>query len=224
MKNVLVGIMYNLGNNFSAYEHITDVAMKRIKHFNPNVFDEYILLVNNHNAKNCSDMFRHQFEKLHNIWKEGDVNILFVESDVLCFGDLSQLLKGDKMMLYSSGSAANPKEFNSGVIYFPSTMKQSVWDLMFKMAADWKHHWAYNQQIFDAGFRSQFESFEDCVTEIRKFGAFGKFNWYKTLYHKDISEKDAILTHHFSSRGVDRLVELYADYIVEESAPNYRYV
>jgi hypothetical protein len=131
-------------------------------------------------------------------------------------------------MMYSSGSAPNREEFNSGIVYFPATMDERLWAYWFSMITPekWQTSWAFNQKIYDIGFKSQFSnSYELCRAEILKYGAFGKYNWYgHELWKSDLPFSEAVLTHHFTSRGAARLLELYEQYDLPMPAPLCRTV
>ena len=223
MRNILVGALYDLGADYPVYKELTEISLKRIAAFNPEI-DEFVVLVNNSGVRSTTEMFREWFHKVHSLWQSGDVNILMIETDVLCHGSVMPLYNGDKFMMYSSGSAADPEEFNSGIVYFPASMDPSLWEPMLEStkAGNWNTKWAFNQQVMDKVFKSQFGSYDACIEEIKKYGPVGKYNWFEGLFKSDLKSQDAILTHHFTSRGPHRLLELYKKHDLASPVPIYR--
>jgi hypothetical protein len=213
MRNIYVTTLYNLPVSgctgelgvYDLYKKAFEISLKRVYKFNSELFDEYIVLVNNESAQNNGDMDYNIIKKLYSIWSQGEVNVLYSEVDTICHGDLSDVFKFDKMMMFAKGTAPDPEEYNSGVLYFPASMPQNVWDTIMSMHSDWKTYWAYFQKIFDTAYKMH-----GPVSENRRFNAF----WGPV--------ESPLITHHFSSRGIHNLLEVYKEYDSSDPLPSFR--
>ena len=212
MRNIYVTTLYDLPISgcvsetgvYELYKKACMISLARVHKFNKNFFDEYVVLVNTDGAQNNGEMDYHIIRKLYSLWKEGDCNILYSEVDTLCHGPLNELNNFKKFMMFAKGSAPDPEEYNSGVLYFPATMDQSVWDYVMKMHSDWKSYWAYFQKIFDTAYKMQGD-----VTVNRRYNAFEPI-------------EAPLITHHFSSRGIRQLLDLYRNYESDDPVPTFR--
>lgn len=211
MKKIYVTTLYKLPisgcvkehNVYELYKKAFEISLKRVHKFNNDFFDEYVVLVNNNNAMDNGEMDYHIIDKLYTLWKRGNVDILYSEVDTLCHGSLRELSNLTKFTMFAKGSAPDKEEYNSGVMYFPSTMDQAVWDIIMNHHKDWKPYWAYFQKIFDTAFKSQ-----GPVSEDRRYNAF-------------VSTSNPIITHHFSSRGIKNLLSVYKHYESDDPLPPF---
>jgi hypothetical protein len=213
MKNIYVTTLYNLKTSglvgefdvYELYKQAFKISLKNIHKHNKFFFDEYIVLINNNDAKNNGEMDYHIILKLYEIWSKGNVNVFYSEIDTICHGSLEKVLNFNNFMMFSKGSAPDPDEYNSGVLYFPCTMDKTVWDYILKMHSTWDMRWAYFQKIFDSAFKSQ-------KIEIKEHSEFNSFK----------GELNPLITHHFSSRGIHNLIHVYKQYDIDEELPLYK--
>lgn len=189
---------------YDLYKKAFETSLKRVHKFNPTLFDEYIVLINNEGACSNGEMEYHVVRKLYDLWKEGR-SILFSEVDTLCHGSLEEILQFKNFKMFAKGSASDPDEYNSGVMYFPTEMNPCIWDCIMQMHRDWKPHWAYIQKVFDTAYK-----FQGSVTEDPRFNAFSP----------DI--QNPLITHHFSSRGIHNLLEVFKKYESDDPLPAFR--
>jgi hypothetical protein len=186
------------------YKKAFEISLRRFHKFNSTLIDEYIVLINNDGSTVHSDMDYNVIRKLRDLWIKGETNILYAEVDTLCHGSTEEIFNLEKFTMFSKCSAPDPEEYNSGVLYFPAVMNKDVWDAIMVMHKQWNPHWAYFQKIFDTAFKMQGPVYEN-----------KKYNSFTDLLNP-------IITHHFSSRGIHKLLKIYQDYISEDPVPPFR--
>jgi hypothetical protein len=222
-KNIYVTTLYNLPlsgcvsdkNVYDIYKKCCMTSIKNFHKYNKEIIDDYIILVNNENAQNNGEMDYYIIKKLYEIWKQYNANVFYCEIDTLCHGSIKKIFENcDKMTMFSKGSSENPDEFNIGVLYFPYTTKQDTWDTLLKMHSNWDLKWAYFQEIMDKTFKSQFNSYDELKEYTNGLEIYNSFS---------NNCENPIITHHFSSRGIHKLHELYKNYEDESSEiPSYK--
>jgi hypothetical protein len=109
-------------------------------------------------VKNINQAFQKTFFEIYNIWRQGNVNILYTDPDTLVIKDTDIWNISDHFMMFNftdPKSFATPNQyqrffphfFNAGVRYFPAAMSQHIWDQAIIMANSWDENSYDTEQI-----------------------------------------------------------------------------
>lgn len=155
-------------NNYSYYEKLLALSNETAKkHINE---PEYTRIVFNGQVDHIQDVFRKSLLFLHKLWKENyPCNILYTGPDVMFFQTVSFSDKFDRFMMFNytdprSGFGFSDY-FNADVKYYPSTMKEELWDIALKMEREWPSYtfWDYEQTIWNKMLWSQSITLKECL-------------------------------------------------------------
>ena len=111
--------------------------------------------------------FKQHFFDLYDLWKQGDVNILYADLDVLFIRPFNWFDFSDHFVMYDLN--------NSGIRYHGHDMTPDTWELAFKRCQTWNpEQWDYEQEIYKemARLPSNFEhrkiEYNDLVINLPK--------------------------------------------------------
>jgi hypothetical protein len=161
MQNILVLKHYKLKNSsrwcngqsdlddekykqfINSYEEMKSMCISSAKKFLLGLDD---IVIHDTEADNIQAAFKQHFYDLHDIWKSGNVNILYADLDVLFIREFNWFAISDYFVMY------DPE--NSGLRYHGHNMDKKLWDLAFEMCKSWDFDkWAYEQDIYETILR-----------------------------------------------------------------------
>ena len=152
---------------YTLYSSMCEILSESADKFIPGDWDFEII---ENEVDNYQEIFDTNFNEIYEMWDGGKNNILFLDLDAFIINtvDVFDKLSDFQMFNYTdpktlSGKDANNKYglqhehyFNAGVRYYPSSMKQEVWDLGWQYAKDWDYNiWGTEQIIFNEMMYSQ---------------------------------------------------------------------
>lgn len=172
-KNILIMVNYKLKEFYykgdsSDYSEICSVCYKSFKK-NLMDLDEVIILTGI--EKNYNKMFKDKFYKIMDIHRNGDCNILYVDTDTVCIKDTEifgkfnfctsfcicndlRYRKYTALVPINIYKSLNPW-FMCSVQYYPSSMDKKLWDIGESLAKNWINVWAYECIIYNSMIHAQ---------------------------------------------------------------------
>jgi hypothetical protein len=155
MQNILVLKHYKLKNSsgwsrsfnpdnekykqfINSYEEMKSMCISSAKKFLLGLDD---IVIHNTEADDIQAAFKQHFYDLHDLWKSGNVNILYADLDVLFIREFNWFAVSDYFVMYALA--------NSGLRYHGHNMDKKLWDLAFEKCESWDFdRWAYEQDIY----------------------------------------------------------------------------
>jgi hypothetical protein len=209
MKNILVLKHYKLKNKtvgwpsgtpsplhrlkvIDAYEEMKYMCMASAKHFVLGLDD---IVVHNAEVDNIQEAFRQHFYELYDLWKTGDVNILYADLDVLFVKKFNWFDMSDYFVMYDP--------INSGIRYHKYNMDEKLWELAFEMCKNWNFNkWDYEQDIYKKMWQQQYimQSCQNIHPDIYQRLVINRpeYNSVEEFFKKN---SDCCAVHFHASRG-----------------------
>lgn len=120
------------------YEEMKEMCLASAKKFLLGLDD---IVIHETNVYNIQDGFKQHFFDLYDIWKQGNVNILYADLDVLFIREFNWFEFSDHFVMYHL--------HNSGIRYHGHDMDPALWDLAFEKCKTWNpKKWDYEQDIY----------------------------------------------------------------------------
>jgi len=102
----------------------------------------------NKEVENIQEVFKDHFFEIYDIWKQGNVNILYCGPDNIMMKPTKIFGEYDDFRMFNYTDPKSSDEpnhyniqhehfFNADVRYYPSTMSQDIWDIGLEMAENW---------------------------------------------------------------------------------------
>lgn len=112
------------------------------------------------------EMFRKNWQKIHDLWHSEPCNILYLDSDTIVVKPVEIFGRWPEFRLFNWTDPARNEEFehyfNAAVRYYPAHMSEDVWAIGRKRAENWRLDiWDQEQLIFNEMFWSQGLTWED---------------------------------------------------------------
>lgn len=167
MKNYLIRSLYKIkspvwfsdrskeGDLYDWYLKMNDISLRS---FQKHLQGEWEFIFFNKEVDNIQEVFKDHFFEIYDIWKNEECNILYCGPDNIMmkptafFGEYSDFM----MFNYTDPkSSVEPNHYNiqhthflnADVRYYPSTMKQDIWELGLSMAERWDFNCWNTEQI-----------------------------------------------------------------------------
>lgn len=169
-------------------------------------------------VENVNEAFRKTFFSIYDLWKQGNINILYTDPDTVAVQDFDPWEMSDRFMMFNH---TDPKVFdkpnrygrrfdnffNAGVRYFPATMKQEIWDIGLAMANDWDMSTYDTEQII---LNSMLWDQRVHLSEVLRPALSYQAQWLPnqaSLWQQDLWNgyhiNESIIVHTHSSRDID---------------------
>ena len=104
------------------------------------------IIIHETEVDNIQQAFKQHFYDLYDIWKQGNVNILYSDLDVLFTKEFNWFAHSDHFVMYTS--------WNCGVRYHGHDMDPQLWDFAWDLCKEWDPtNWHYEQDIYKAMLR-----------------------------------------------------------------------
>lgn len=174
---------------------------------------------------NINDAFRRTFAEIHQLWSQGNVNILYTDPDTVLIRDLDPWNISNQFMMFNftdprsfnepnSYQKSFPYFFNAGVRYFPAGMSQDTWRIGLDMVQQWEPN-TYNteQIILNTMLWSQGVSLDQVLRPEMAYQAHwlpAVPVWLQDLWN-GIEIGRAAIVHTHSSRDIDQKLQLMRD-------------
>jgi len=215
-------IEVNINNGlFNCYENMFKLSSESYLKHNDNI--EIKILENdnkNESLNGFGDMFKDITKKMLDIHFFEKKDLLYVESDTMCFNKIS-FENINKLLMFNLGTGncdlyKQDVMMNSGIIYIPKNCNID-YDVTIKLFNEYNfNEWINFERFWNIIYYSQFKSFEESV-QYNKY--IGKYNFFKTNYMPSnfisnirtidffIKNKPSII-HVCGSRGASKCLEI----------------
>lgn len=225
---------YNENNNtnntlYKTYEEMYKISYKSYLNYNDNI--QIKKLESKKILDNYSDMFKNIIEQIINIHFFEKRDILYVESDTMCFNKLN-FDNIDKLLMFNLGISCCDifnmnMMMNSGIIYIPKkcnldynyviNVYNSLYDNNINNNLNYNlnyNEWIKFEKFWNILYYKQFISFEESI-EYNKY--IGIYNFLKSNYilnNKDIRSLDffinkkPVIIHINGSRGSENCLRV----------------
>jgi hypothetical protein len=163
-ENILVGKLYEIQDHTKWYDdRSAEIGLVDNYH---TMAELMVASANNHlvgvdqaqihrgTAADIREVFYTHFYEIYNLWKNGGVNILYCDLDVVFLKDIEFFNTTDVFSMYNFTDPTTVYDehydvnlehyFNCGVRYYPANMDESVWQRGIKMVENW------NSEVWDA--------------------------------------------------------------------------
>jgi len=177
---------------------------------------------------NVNDAFKATFHAIYDIWRQGNVNILYTDPDTVARQDIDPWEISDQFMMFNYTDPKSYKGpnrygrqfenfFNAGVRFFPAAMDQKIWDLGLTMAKTWDNSTYDTEQIIlNSMLWDQGLALHDALRPAWSYQAHWLPDqakvWYQDWWN-GLAINDAAIVHTHSSRNIDRKLQLMRDLI-----------
>lgn len=123
--------------NFYHYARMQDLS---IKSFQNHLKGEWELIYLQGTLPSLQESFIFTFEKVYQLWKTENCNILYADPDTLCLRDVEIFNK--------NYTACFEKNYTSGIRYINHNLPQENWDLALEKIKTWDYgKYAYEQDV-----------------------------------------------------------------------------
>lgn len=171
---------------------------------------------------NINDAFRITFEQIHQLWQQGNTNILYTDPDTLAIKSLDPWNSWDQFMMFNFTDPTSfnepniyqksfPYFFNAGVRYFPAAMQPSIWDTGLDMVRQWEPNTYHTEQIIlNTMLWDQGVTLDQVLRPEMAYQAHWLPDvpvWLQDLWN-GIDIDRAVVVHTHSSRNIDRKLDL----------------
>lgn len=212
----------NVNNNlFNCYQNMFKISSESYLKYNTNI--EIRVLTHYGVMNNFGDMFKDITKKILDIHTHEKRDILYVESDTLCFGKIN-LENINKLLLFNLGTGScdlypYTEMMNSGVIYLPKKCNLDC-EFALNLLKDYDFYvWINFERFWNILYHKQFATFEESIQYNKHMG---KYNFFKTHYmpnefitnlrSKDFFvQSNPIIVHINGSRGSDNCLNIMTD-------------
>jgi hypothetical protein len=158
-KNIVVTKMYKIylddtekyyeNFNYFAYTGVYQKYMQMYQYMMCSatncITDMDQMVVHTGHANNILEVFKDHGYRTHDLWKQGNINIIYADVDVLFTKPRPwfDILNHDQEIGYRTLG------HNCGIRYYGANMDQSVWDTMFEHFEKWDHtRYDYEQDVY----------------------------------------------------------------------------
>ena len=178
----------NVDNHlFESYKNMYNIARDSYLKYNNNI--EIRILENdntNDELDNFGDMFKDISKKIIDIHFIEKRDILYVESDTVCFGKLT-FENINKLLMFNLGTGScdlynKSQLMNSGVIYIPKNCNMDHHFTMNLFNTYDFNSWIYFERFWNILYYKQFTNFEESISYNIYMG---KYNFFKTTHIPD---------------------------------------
>jgi nucleoside-diphosphate-sugar epimerase len=226
----------NVNNNlFSCYENMFKISSESYLKHNKNIEIRVLKNDNGDEMNNFGDMFKDITKKILDIHLNEKRDILYVESDTICF-DKINFENINKLLMFNLGTGncdlyAESEMMNSGVIYLPKNYNIN-YDFTLELFNNCDFYtWINFERFWNILYHKQFTNFEESI-KYNKY--IGKYNFFKTScipndFVMNIRSKDFFIetkpsiVHINGSRGAANCLNMMThlkDLEITESASN----
>jgi len=174
----------NVNNNlFNCYENMFKIASQTYLKHNNNIEIKILENDNKDEMNNFGDMFKDITKKILDIHFIEKRDILYVESDTICF-DKINFENINKLLMFNLGTGncdlyAESEMMNSGVIYLPKTCNIN-YDFTLELFNNYDFNiWINFERFWNILYYKQFTNFEESINYNKYIG---KYNFFKTDY------------------------------------------
>lgn len=175
IKNYLIRSLYKIkspmwfqdrsheGDLYDQYMKMHEISLRT---FNKHLKSEWEFIFFNKEVENIQEVFKDHFFEIYDIWKQGNVNILYCGPDNIMMKptDIFGKYQDFRMFNYTDPKTSEEPNhynfskdlptglqhqhfFNADVRYYPSTMSQDIWDMGLEMAENWDFNSWNTEQI-----------------------------------------------------------------------------
>lgn len=213
-------------NTFKLYSSMSEILCESVDTFLDGDWEFEII---ENEVENYQQIFDTNFAEVHEMWDNGNNNILFLDLDTIMLKPVSIFDKLNKFQMFNytdpktlSGKDADNKYglkhehyFNAGVRYYPSSMSKDVWDLGWKYAKDWDYNtWGTEQIIFNEMMFSQHSNVNEWIDPTMNFQmmnavpqAITNAQYLQSIESwNSIGINEAKIMHLHGTRGADKTV------------------
>lgn len=129
------------------------------------------VIVHRATATDIREVFKQHFLEIYDLWSKEKCNILYCDLDVVFLKPAEFFNQFEFFSMFNLTDPVRTTDdhykltleyfFNCGIRYYPSTMKQEVWDLGLNMLDNWNpHRWdceqvIYNNMMWNQGIEPQ---------------------------------------------------------------------
>jgi hypothetical protein len=233
MKNILVKSLYQVDDTnwhfrdrkdeINLYEKYVELHRISVASCTRYLKGDWELKFITGRVQNINQAFQKTFFEIYNIWRQGNVNILYTDPDTLVVRDIDLWNISDHFMMFNftdpkSFNAPNqyqrsfPNFFNAGVRYFPAAMSQSTWDRAMPMANNWDTN-SYdteqiilNSMLWDQGLGLHQVLRPNLAYQL--FCTSGRVTAHDQDLWNGMDLKDSYIVHMHASRGVNELLPI----------------
>lgn len=146
-----------------SYDAMFQASRASAKHNLRGVWEEIVI------TDTCAtrlDMFKNNWQKIHDLWHSEPCNILFMDSDTVMVKPVEMFGRWPEFRLFNWTTPSQheqfPNYFNCAVRYYPAHMHPELWQLGNDLASNWDDSiYDYEQLMFNAMFWAQGITWED---------------------------------------------------------------
>lgn len=164
---------------------------------------EYLYFENE--VDEVNQVFKDQFYKFYDIWKQEPCNILYCGPDTQMLRPTEIFGRFDKFMMFNYTEPRSNGLFthylNADIRYMPLTMKQETWDIGIKKFCT-LNYWGYDQNVYNEMIWSQGLTPEQAICPelaYQGFGIHGDKSYANKWNNCDLN--DAHIVHWHGSRS-----------------------
>jgi hypothetical protein len=172
----------NINNNlFNTYENMCKLSSCSYLKYNNNIEIRILENDDKNEMENFGDMFKDITKKMLDIHFIEKRNVLYVESDTLCFDKIT-LENINKLLMFNMGTGicdlySYNKMMNSGIIYIPKNCTID-YDFTLDLFNNCNFNiWINFERFCNILYHKQFLNFEESI-KYNKY--MGKYNFFKT--------------------------------------------
>ena len=133
------------GDLYDWYMKMHDISLRS---FEKHLEGDWEFKFFNKEVENIQEVFKDHFFEIYDIWKQGNVNILYCGPDNIMMKPTKFFGEYDDFRMFNYTDPKSSDEpnhyniqhkhfFNADVRYYPSTMSQDIWDMGLEMAENW---------------------------------------------------------------------------------------
>ena len=174
----------NVNNNlFNCYKSMCKIASESYLKYNNNIEIKILENDNEDEMDSFGDMFKDITKKILNIHFIEKRDILYVESDTICFGKII-FENINKLLMFNLGSGncdlyTQSEMMNSGIIYLPKNCNID-YDFTLDLLNNYDFNkWINFERFWNILYYKQFANYEESI-KYNKY--IGKYNFFKTYY------------------------------------------
>ena len=133
------------GDLYDWYMKMHDISLRS---FEKHLEGDWEFKFFNKEVENIQEVFKDHFFEIYDIWKQGNVNILYCGPDNIMMKPTKFFGEYDDFRMFNYTDPKSSDEpnhyniqhkhfFNADVRYYPSRMSQDIWDIGLEMAENW---------------------------------------------------------------------------------------
>jgi hypothetical protein len=168
MKNILVKSLFEIQDTnwhirdrteeTDLYQKYVEMHQLSLRSFTNHLKGDWEFKFFSGRVQNVNEAFQKTFYSIYDLWRQGDVNILYTDPDTVALKDINPWNMTDFFMMFNFTDPKSfdqpnqynrqfPYFFNAGVRLFPAAMQQQTWDIGLEMAKTWDSNTYDTEQI-----------------------------------------------------------------------------